>query len=88
MIKYFLVTCERGHCGSGNTSYIKFAFEAKTLLDAVDMARRMPSVKHTKLCVNAKEINQEEYLEYRQINAYERYEQHSASYYKQRGRRR
>lgn len=87
MIKYFLVTCERGHCGSGNTSYIKFAFEAKTMMDAVDMAKRMPSVKHTKMCVNAREIDIQEYKEYREINAYERYEQHKSSYYKK-GKRR
>ena len=84
MSKFFMVTCARGHCGSGHTNYIKFAFEAKTMMDAVDMARKMPSVKHTRFCVNAKEISFEEYKEYKKISAYERYEQYGSKYSKKR----
>lgn len=76
MARFFMVVCERGHMGCGKSNYIKFAFQAPTLLDAMNMARKMPSVKHTKLCVNAREISYEEYKEYRTINAYERYEQY------------
>ena len=72
---YYLVTCERGHCGNRKSSYIKFAFEAANMIEAVDMARKMPSVKHSRYCVQAKVISYEEYTDYIQINAYERYEQ-------------
>lgn len=77
-MKFYMVVCERGHCGCGNSNYIKFAFEALNMMEAVDMARKMPSVKHSKFCVNAKEITYEEYVEYRTINAYDRYEQHKS----------
>lgn len=77
-MKFYLVTCERGHCGKGNCSYIKFAFEADNMMAAVDMARSMPSVKHTRLCTAAKEITYEEYIEYRKVNAYDRYDMRSS----------
>lgn len=74
-MKYFLITCVRGHCGNGHSTEIKFAFEAKDLLSACDKAKRMPSVKHTRLVLHGKEITKEEYIEYRKISAYERYAQ-------------
>lgn len=73
-MRYYMVTCHRGHCGTGHGTEIKFAFKAKNLLDACDMARRMPSVKHTRLMISGKEITAQEYFEYRQISAYKRVE--------------
>lgn len=78
MMRYFLITCHRGHCGNGHSSPITFAFEAKNLIDAMDMGKRMPSVKHTRMIMAGKEITFEEYKEYREINAYERSYQISA----------
>ena len=78
MKRYFLVTCHRGHCGNGNSSAITFAFEAKNLIEAMDMGKRMPSVKHTRMIMSGKEISEQEYVEYRQINAYQRSFQMSA----------
>lgn len=72
-MKYFMVVCSRGHMGTGHSTEIKFAIEANNLLDAQDKARRMPSVKHTRLALYGKEITYEEYTEYRQVSAYERY---------------
>ena len=72
MKRYFLITCHRGHCGNGHSSAITFAFEAKNLIDAMDMGKRMPSVKHTRMIMAGKEISFEEYTEYRAVNAYER----------------
>lgn len=77
-MRYFLITCHRGHCGFGHSSSITFAFEAKNLIDAMDMGKRMPSVKHTRMIMSGKEITHEEYVAYRQINAYERSYQMSA----------
>ena len=77
-MRYFLVTCHRGHCGMGNSTTITFAFEAKNLIDAMDMGKRMPSVKHTRMIISGKEISCDEYKEYRNINAYDRSYQMSA----------
>ena len=71
-MKYFLVTCHRGHCGTGHSTSITFAFCAKNLLEAVSMGKRMPSVKHTRMILEGKEISYEAYTEYRRINAYQR----------------
>lgn len=77
-MKFYMVMCHRGHCGTGHSSEIKFAIRAKNLLEAVDKARRMPSVKHTKMMIYGKEITEQEYNDYRQISAYERFNQHKA----------
>ena len=78
MKRYFLITCHRGHCGNGHSSAITFAFEAKNLIEAMDMCKRMPSVKHTRMIMAGKEITEEEYNDYREINAYQRSFQISA----------
>lgn len=74
-MKYFLITCHRGHCGTGHSTEITFAFQANNLLDAQDKARRMPSVKHTRMILLGKEITQAEYIEFRKVSAYERFNQ-------------
>lgn len=73
-MKYYLITCMRGHCGIGHSSEISFAIAAANLLEATDKARRMPSVKHThgRAILGGKEITQAEYYEYRSVSAYER----------------
>lgn len=77
-MKFYMITCSRGHCGTGHSTEIKFAIAANNLLDACDKARRMPSVKHTRVALYGHEITAEEYNEYRSISAYERYNQQSA----------
>lgn len=77
-MKFYMITCSRGHCGNGHSTEIKFAIAANNLLDACDKARRMPSVKHTRVALYGHEITVEEYNEYRSISAYERYNQQSA----------
>ena len=81
---YYMVMCLRGHCGTKHSTEIKFAFAAHDLMEACDKARRMPSVKHTRMMVYGKEITEQEYTEYRQISAYERFDQQRASNYKKR----
>jgi hypothetical protein len=71
-MKYFEVVCHRGHCGTGHSTEIKFVFEAKNLLEACDKARKMPSVKHTKMVIFGKEITQQEYNNLRKVSAYKR----------------
>ena len=72
-MKYFVIVCSRGHCGTGHSTEIKFAIAAHNLLEACDKARKMPSVKHTRLALYGKEITYEEYTQYRQISAYKRF---------------
>ena len=86
-MKYFMVVCHRGHCGTGHSTEIKFAFIASNAIEAMDKARKMPSVKHTRLAMIVKEITATEYNEYRQISAYDRFNQTSISAKKKRGRR-
>lgn len=74
-MRYFMIMCHRGHCGTGHSTEIRFAIKAHNLLEACDKARRMPSVKHTRLAIFDKEITEQEYNEYRQISAYERFNQ-------------
>jgi hypothetical protein len=59
--------------GTGNGTEIKFAIKANNLIQAQDIARRMPSVKHTRMIMCGHEISAEEYFEYRKVSAYERY---------------
>ena len=81
-MKFYMVMCHRGHCGNGHSTEIKFAIRAANLLEACDKARRMPSVKHTRMAIYGKEITKQEYNEYRQVSAYERFNQHKSSYYR------
>lgn len=74
-MKFYMVMCHRGHCGVGNSTEIKFAICANNLLEACDKAKRMPSVKHTRMAIYGKEITEAEYNEYRQVSAYERFNQ-------------
>ncbi len=73
MKRYFMVTCSRGHMGTGNSTEIKFAICAENLLRACDIARKMPSVKHTRMVLSGIEITEQEYKEYRKQSAYKRY---------------
>lgn len=71
-MKYYMVTCPRGHCGNGQYTEITFAISARNMLDAMDKAKRMPGVKHTRAILMAREVSYEEYSEYRKVSAYER----------------
>ena len=72
MSKYFLITCHRGHCGTKRSTAITFAFKATNLLEAADMAKKMPSVKHTRGIINGREISESEYVAFRARSAYSR----------------
>ena len=74
MMKYYLITCHRGHAGIGHSTDIRFAIQAHNLLEACNAARRMPSVKHTRMIQVGIEITREQYIEYRQTSAYRRAE--------------
>ena len=83
-MKFYKVTCHRGHCGTGHSTEITFAVAAKDLLEACDRARKMPSVKHTRMAIFGKEITEAEYNSYRQVSAYDRFNQQSAKFNRKR----
>jgi hypothetical protein len=62
-MKYYKITANGGHVGSGNIIPLTFYFEAKDMCDAIKQARSMPCVKHDKsnVITNAKEISRKEY---------------------------
>ena len=72
-MKFYMVMCHRGHCGNGHSTEIKFAIRANNLLEACDKARRMPSVKHTRMVISAKEITLEEFQSRRKASAYDKF---------------
>ena len=73
-MKYYIVSCHRGHCGTGRSTDIQFAISALNILSACEQAKKMPSVKHTRMVISAKEVSFEEYQEKRKINAYEKFQ--------------
>ena len=80
-MKYWLITCPRGHAGTKHDTDIRFAIEAETLLDAFTIARQMPSVKHTRFPTAGHQITFDEYKAFREVSAYKRYEQHKSTHY-------
>lgn len=77
-MKFYMITCVRGHAGNGKSTDIKFAIAAEDMIKACAIARKMPSVKHTRMVAYGREITEQEFLEYRQVSAYKRFEQHKA----------
>lgn len=75
-MKFYMITCHRGHLGSCKGTEIRFAIAAENIIEACDNARKMPSVKHSRMVIYGCEITEEKYNEYRVISAYERYKQH------------
>ena len=71
-MRYYAVTCKRGHCGRGRYDPITFAFGAVNSIKAMDLAKAMPGVKHTQPILDCREISYAEYLNYRKKSAYHR----------------
>ena len=74
-MKFFLVTCMRGHCGRSQYNEISFAISAPNLMNAIAQARKMPGVKHThnRCVLSGKEISFEEYCARRKESAYKNF---------------
>lgn len=70
--RYFMVSCMRGHVGSGKSTTISFAICARNMIAAVAIARKMPAVKHARGVLQGREISEVEYIDYRKISAYDR----------------
>ena len=71
-IKYFKVHALKGHLGAGKSAEIIFYIKAPHIANAIKIAKSMPTVKHSKFIISAKEISDTEYLEGRKTSAYVR----------------
>lgn len=70
---YYKVTCQRGHLGCNyHNGYITFYLIAESSLHAMNIAKKMPGVKHKRLPEKVEKITYEEYLKGKEQNAYER----------------
>ena len=71
---FYKIRVKQGHCGSRQSMLIKLVIEAIELIDAMEKAKNMPSVKHNKNDVieRVELITEAEYIEFRKVSAYKR----------------
>ena len=70
-VRYYAVTCKHGHHGAKKFEPITFAISATNALDACDMARQMPGVKHNQPVLVCREITPNAYFNMRKRSAYD-----------------
>ena len=71
-VRYFAVTCKHGHHGAKRYQPITFVFYAQNAIEACELARDMPGVKHDAPVIECKEITASTYMRLRSQSAYER----------------
>lgn len=71
-MKFYAVTCKHGHHGARNYCPITFAVAANSVLEACDLAKAMPGVKHDQTVIECIEIPFSKYAQMRKQSAYER----------------
>ena len=72
-MKYYEITCVRGHCGSGkSTNYITFYYKGANSVEAIMWAKRQPGVKHSRMPLGCFEISEAKYEEKIKVSAYKR----------------
>ena len=72
-MKYYEITCVRGHCGSGkSTNYITFYYKGANSVEAIMWAKRQPGVKHSRMPLGCFEISEAKYKEKIKVSAYKR----------------
>ena len=71
-MRYWEVTCKHGHHGNKQYVPITFAIMAESAIEASDLAKAMPGVKHDQCVIGIKEITKAEYIQLRHVSAYER----------------
>lgn len=59
---YFKVLMKTGHWGTGSDRVNDFYVRAQTIVDAVEYAQKLPTVKHTTLPTKAIEISEDEFV--------------------------
>lgn len=72
-MNYYLVTCKLGHSGTHRHREITFNIAAENASHAIDIASKMPGVKHNNntRILRLIKITKEQYLENKSKSAYE-----------------
>lgn len=70
-MNYYKAHAASGHMGSRNESELIFYIKARSMIEAMKLAKRFPAVKHSRT-PNVTLITKEEYEEGIKISAYER----------------
>ena len=60
-MKYYKIQVEFGHLGCGNSLPTWIYVKAKNIIKALDKAKHLPAIKHSRLPLEAIEITKEEY---------------------------
>lgn len=69
-MRYYRVICKQGHHGHKRYQPIVFVFGATDAIRAMDLAKKMPSIKHNAMIIECREISYSEYMEHRKVSAY------------------
>ena len=69
-LKFYKVIVERGHMGVGKSLETVFYFRALNAYHAMCLAKKMPSVKHSRTPLKTVEITEEEYYEGMKVSPY------------------
>lgn len=73
-MKFYKVTCLRGHMGTNYLNcYITFYYKCDNAIIAMKRAQKQPGVKHSRLPISCIEITYEEFLKNRKVSAYVRF---------------
>lgn len=73
-MKHYKVTVQKAHLGRGKNNPITFFIRAESALQASEIAKRFPGVKHSKPVMYCVPITLEEYIEGRKVSAYKNYQ--------------
>ena len=69
-LKYYKVYVRLGHVGTGKYAETCLFFASKSIIEAIDLAKHTPGVKHRLLPFKAIEISKEDYILGKQIDHY------------------
>ncbi|MBO5395085.1 MAG: hypothetical protein J6A28_04230 [Clostridia bacterium] len=69
---YYKISLKAGHFGNGRYGLQTLYVRAEDVLSAFDYARRLPSIKHHRLPLNAEEVGEDEFIINACINAAEK----------------
>jgi len=71
-MRYFKAMVQLGHVGNHKTRETYLYIKADSILKAMAIAKRTPAVKHSKMPLNVVEITEEEFIEGRKKDPYDK----------------
>lgn len=70
MSKFYRVVAERAHLGRGNTATITFYYKANNAISAINKVKKQKGIKRSRLPLEVKEVDEEEYNQNIKVSAY------------------